>query len=918
MTGPRRIVVRKTVAIALLLCTFGAVGFARTSAIIIDRNGVDLSAIPPDSVAAAASLRVLLRHASVGQGIGWGLDCLAGLKSNQSACKCYAAGTYDRSKWVLEARMGDGRTKIDDLVTQAETRADQFDVFMMKYCYIDALGNSHPDWEYYRGKMEQLEAQYPQKRFIWWTIPLTRDGQPGTDVFNALVRAYCTANAKILFDIADIECHEPSGVKLTNARGNEVISATYTNEIHAGHLNIEGRIRVASALWRLMAAVAADMGEPAGPRVIYVDDDAVVGTGNGSSWQTAYRHLQDALATARTMAKPVEIRVAQGIYRPDRGVNQVAGDREATFALIDAVTLRGGYAGVSAADPGLRDPRGYETVLSGDLLGDDGVPDHSHHPAWHRTRSDNCEHVVTGVQVTAATVLDGLTVSGGNNLTIFHHDEGPSAGGPGVYLSRASPALVHCRFHGNNTISGDGGGLFIYDGSEPFVSGCVFSDNSATEGGAICTRYMSNATILNCLFYNNCADDGGALCSRSSGPHISNCVFSGNRARGGGGALSFWFQNSATIVNCTFHGNHAEYEGGVVWGLPDARPSTNRIVNCILWGNTPDEIVFSALGVLVSHCSIAGGWPGTGNIDADPLFANPGRWAHVEDLTNDAEPNDPNAVWVDGDYHLKSQAGRWDPEGQRWIYDNVTSPCIDAGDPNTDWAAELWPHGGRANIGAYGGTPQASMSLSVVGSPADLSHDGIADARDLLLLAADWLVGPAPLVADLDRDGLVNLRDFVRLAGKWRIDPGEVHGPIEIALGRRAKWSSRHAGYDPNLPGYHIVGDIASATLRAQTDDLPDRLVLAIQTSPGMIAMLEGFTFAAPCVMVDGEPFGEAGLTVSMRADTTKPWQVDADVQPGAYFTFDRVGDEVRTTFLPPAIELLKTPCKLSWIDWYR
>jgi predicted outer membrane repeat protein len=265
---------------------------------------------------------------------------------------------------------------------------------------------------------------------------------------------------------------------------------------------------------------------------------------------------------------------------------------------------------------------------------------------------------------------------------------------------------MNCRFQGNYTISGDGGGLFSYDGSEPFVSGCTFSGNFAVQGGAICTEYMSNATIVDCLFYNNRATSGGALCSQSSGPYVSKCVFTGNRAWfGDGGAVYFQYGNSATIVNCTLYGNHAEHEGGSISNSTNQRPSANRIMNCILWGNSPDEIVSSTPDIHVSYCDIAGGWPGEGNVDANPLFVNAGRWAHAEDLAHDTEPNDPNAVWVDGDYHLKSQAGRWDPQERHWICDNVTSPCIDAGDPNTDWTGELWPHGGRVNMGAYGGTP---------------------------------------------------------------------------------------------------------------------------------------------------------------------------------------------------------------------
>jgi L-ascorbate metabolism protein UlaG (beta-lactamase superfamily) len=66
---------------------------------------------------------------------------------------------------------------------------------------------------------------------------------------------------------------------------------------------------------------------------------------------------------------------------------------------------------------------------------------------------------------------------------------------------------------------------------------------------------------------------------------------------------------------------------------------------------------------------------------------------------------------VDGDYHLKSQAGRWDPASQSWVKDDVTSPCIDAGDPNSPVGQEPEPNGGRINMGAYGGTKEASKSL---------------------------------------------------------------------------------------------------------------------------------------------------------------------------------------------------------------
>ena len=50
--------------------------------------------------------------------------------------------------------------------------------------------------------------------------------------------------------------------------------------------------------------------------VIHVDDDAPLG-GDGTSWGTAYRLLQDALADAAASGG-AEVRVAQGLYTPDQ------------------------------------------------------------------------------------------------------------------------------------------------------------------------------------------------------------------------------------------------------------------------------------------------------------------------------------------------------------------------------------------------------------------------------------------------------------------------------------------------------------------------------------------------------------------------------------------------------------------------
>jgi hypothetical protein len=121
--------------------------------------------------------------------------------------------------------------------------------------------------------------------------------------------------------------------------------------------------------------------------------------------------------------------------------------------------------------------------------------------------------------------------------------------------------------------------------------------------------------------------------------------------------------------------------------------------------------------------------------------------------------SDPNE-W---DLHLRSLAGQWDADGGMWIvntdayldpngtpgYPNDDfwtqgqhSPCIDAGDPNSvysDYSGELWPLGKRINMGAYGGTAEASMSLSDAGNIADLNNDDEVETEDLRLFGNDWL-----------------------------------------------------------------------------------------------------------------------------------------------------------------------------------
>jgi hypothetical protein len=180
------------------------------------------------------------------------------------------------------------------------------------------------------------------------------------------------------------------------------------------------------------------------------------------------------------------------------------------------------------------------------------------------------------------------------------------------------------------------------------------------------------------------------------------------------------------ILGCTFADNQAATGATLGWsGLRDGEvPYQLDLENCIIWdgegsiapstyGRTRSGgLVYSGEqpDVVVRYCDVEGGWPGAGNIDADPCFAAPGHWVDAANPKIIVDATHTNAAWVDGDYHLKSQAGRWDPAGQDWVLDEVTSPCIDAGDPNSPVGDEPEPNGGRVNMGAYGGTSEAGKS----------------------------------------------------------------------------------------------------------------------------------------------------------------------------------------------------------------
>ena len=282
-------------------------------------------------------------------------------------------------------------------------------------------------------------------------------------------------------------------------------------------------------------------------------------------------------------------------------------------------------------------------------------------------------------------VLEGFTITGGYvsdrggaircnnganptivNCTIIGNE---AQYGGGVYSDSSSPTLTDCRIVGNYASDAVGGGIYSHDGS-PTLIRCTISRNELAPyghgwraGAGICcsggSSVITECTIADhaaslgaglwcsggspvvtkCCFRNNVATVGGAIyCYNGVSLTLSNCLIRDNVAEEESGGIHFWAA-SATIVHCTFAHNGA-VEGRAIgcdtW--PDYPPTVVTIANSVLWNGGREIRVAGDSVVGVIRSDVYGGWPGEGNIDADPMFA------------------------LSGDYHLDS-----------------ASPCIDGG-----------------------------------------------------------------------------------------------------------------------------------------------------------------------------------------------------------------------------------------------
>jgi predicted outer membrane repeat protein len=426
---------------------------------------------------------------------------------------------------------------------------------------------------------------------------------------------------------------------------------------------------------------------PPPPEIIYVDanapgdpgpeDPAVSDPDENGSAQHPFDAIQEAIDAARAGDTVV---IMQGTYTGQ-------GNHDLDFNG-KAITVRG------------EDPNNPNLVI----INCEGTAD-SPHRGFNFHRYEPSTSVLTGLTITGGYYELGGGVYCGdyarptiNNCT-FRENYGSLGGG---LYTESSPVLTNCTFIAN---SADGGGGIYNNGEQPectpVISNCVFNANIGSyNGGAMYNlgRY-AKPVITRCQFIGNSAPEGGggAIRNNTSGsPALTNCLFAENSAASFGGAIRNSNSGSTTLVNCTFGANSALNGNALVCNPDDGgsqSPAVFKINNCIFCDGGNEILSDDGSIINVTYSNIQGSsgtgiWPGNGNIDVEPYFADPDN----------------------GDYHLASRTGRWDPKKQDWMQDKVKSPCIDAGDMNTPINLEPVPNGGIVNIGAYGGTEEASKS----------------------------------------------------------------------------------------------------------------------------------------------------------------------------------------------------------------
>ena len=422
-----------------------------------------------------------------------------------------------------------------------------------------------------------------------------------------------------------------------------------------------------SALFICLFAFSATARTEIVPCAYYVNSNNGDDSNDGLSWSSAFKNLQTAIDV---VMQGDTVKVAAGTYLPTKKMAEVydeeativlpTNDRHRSFLIKKEINLYGGYPAdaTDATTISDRDWLQHETILCGDLNGDDG-------DGFENTE-ENALHVVVMLNLTSETRLDGFFITGGNasgdlaDVKVDSNGVFRNCGGGICAISyyTSAPVLANLMVRDNQAKS-YGGGFYNFSDkghASPVLTNVTMIHNfSNTMGGAIHIDGMNAAPVLrNVNLTGNLATNyGGAffcIAQRIAGPVLENTLISGNKSTTGAGAFIIALSEYAQpeFNNVTVCGNKASSSahypegGGGVFISAQTRDATPHIINSVFWGNRCDDrisnlfieganaVVPEYLNNLVEGMDL-GGTNLSGDID--PMFINPMDAASAPTIT---------------------------------------------------------------------------------------------------------------------------------------------------------------------------------------------------------------------------------------------------------------------------------------------
>jgi len=149
------------------------------------------------------------------------------------------------------------------------------------------------------------------------------------------------------------------------------------------------------------------------------------------------------------------------------------------------------------------------------------------------------------------------------------------------------------------------GGLICVD-SAPSITNCYFTNNIAKQGGGISCEagplhLGSSVQVFGCIVMGNQAPGGGGVFVSGSASHATfdQCVISSNsidQDTGNGGGMNFMSAN-VTVSNCIINNNEAHGTGGGV----NVEDSQVTLTDCVIQGNSATTLSAAGGGISIGY-----------------------------------------------------------------------------------------------------------------------------------------------------------------------------------------------------------------------------------------------------------------------------------------------------------------------------